>query len=209
MRRRVASAARRARQRMRAITPSAAATVAHAKRRCMTPISIVFPRRLHVASPRPAPGLVASDPPPPRLRTAARSRGTARLRGQRPLRPPSVATSNPCPGRNRVLGGMFQPGLRAWARRGDDDHGVETAPDARRPPKGRAIEADTPNGAFPIAPPGYYRIAVDQARTPFTPRRGGEATLVPANGEATDVAPDQQVVLEGSDTPQLATNAAP
>ena len=46
MRRRVASAARRARQRMRAITPSAAATVAHAKRRCMTPISIVFSRRV-------------------------------------------------------------------------------------------------------------------------------------------------------------------
>jgi len=83
------------------------------------------------------------------------------------------------------------------------------AVDARRLPQGQAIEVDTPNGAFTIDRPGYYRIDVDQDRTTFTTRRGGEATLVPANGEATDVGPDKQVVLEGSDTPQLATNAAP
>jgi len=83
------------------------------------------------------------------------------------------------------------------------------AVDVRRLPQGQAIEVDTPNGAFTIDRPGYYRIDVDQDRTTFTTRRGGEATLVPANGEATDVGPDKQVVLEGSDTPQLATNAAP
>src|SRR6266849_2682606 len=83
------------------------------------------------------------------------------------------------------------------------------AVDARRLPSGQAIEVDTPNGAFTIDHPGYYRIDVDQDRTMFSTRRGGEATLVPANGQATDIGPDQQVVLEGSDTPQLTTNAAP
>jgi len=83
------------------------------------------------------------------------------------------------------------------------------AVDARRLPQGQAIEVDTPNGAFTIERPGYYRIDVDQDRTTFSTRRGGQATLTPANGEATDVGPDKQVVLEGSDTPKLATNAAP
>src|SRR2546426_11840683 len=324
MQRRVASAARRARQRMRAITPSAAATVAHAKSRCMTPISIVFSRR--VACSKSAASAGAS------LHRTLHRRASARLRNLAALpaypgsgrfahchRPP-MATSNPCPGRNRVLGGMFQPGPRAWARRGDDDHGVETARDdgsgasrgvgrpgargrggdpagggahaatpqlhrrrglllaprrgglgprqgehsprrgrllytgdsanlevqvgpgafvragagtelgveslesdlqkfrltaghaavdVRRLPQGRAIEVDTPNGAFTIDRPGYYRIDVEQDRTTFTTRRGGEATLVPASGEATEVGPDKQVVLEGSDTPQLTTNGAP
>jgi len=67
--------------------------------------------------------------------------------------------------------------------------------DARRLPQGQAIEVDTPNGAFTIDRPGYYRIDVDQDRTTFSTRRGGQATLVPANGEATDVGPDKQVVL--------------
>ena len=83
------------------------------------------------------------------------------------------------------------------------------AVDARRLPQGQAIEVDTPNGAFTIERPGYYRIDVDQDRTTFSTRRGGQATLTPANGEATDVGPDKQVVLEGSDTPQLTANAAP
>src|SRR5213593_4723449 len=83
------------------------------------------------------------------------------------------------------------------------------AVDARRLPSGQAIEIDTPNGAFTIDRPGYYRIDVDENRTTFSTRRGGQATLVPANGEATDVGPDKQVVLEGADTPQLAMNPAP
>jgi len=115
--RRVASAARRARQRMRAITPSAAATVAHAKRRCMTPISIVFSRR--VARSKSAASAGAS------LHRTLHHRASARLRNLAALpaypgsgrfahhHHPPVTTSNPCPGRNRVLGGMFQPGPRA------------------------------------------------------------------------------------------------
>src|SRR5207247_1529867 len=83
------------------------------------------------------------------------------------------------------------------------------AVDVRRLPRGQAIEVDTPNGAFTIDHPGYYRIDVEQERTTFSTRRGGEATLVPADGEATDVGSDKQLVLEGTDTPQLSTSAAP
>jgi hypothetical protein len=83
------------------------------------------------------------------------------------------------------------------------------AVDARRLPNGQAIEIDTPNGAFTIDHAGYYRLDVDENRTTFATRRGGQATLVPANGEATDIGSDKQVVLEGTDTPQLSTNAAP
>ena len=83
------------------------------------------------------------------------------------------------------------------------------AVDARRLPSGQAIEIDTPNGAFTMDHPGYYRVDVDESRTTFSTRRGGQATLVPANGEATDVGSDKQVVLEGTDTPQLATSTAP
>jgi uncharacterized protein DUF6600 len=81
--------------------------------------------------------------------------------------------------------------------------------DVRRLPAGRAIEIDTPNGAFTIDHPGYYRVDVDENRTTFATRRGGQATLVPANGDATDIGPDKQAVLEGEDTPQIATSAAP
>src|SRR5262249_5621241 len=76
--------------------------------------------------------------------------------------------------------------------------------DVRRLPAGRAIEIDTPNGAFTIDHAGYYRVDVDDSRTTFATRRGGQATLVPANGDATEIAPDQQAVLEGEATPQIA-----
>jgi hypothetical protein len=81
--------------------------------------------------------------------------------------------------------------------------------DVRRLPRGQAIEIDTPNAAFTIDRPGYYRVDVDQNRTAFSTRRGGEAAVVPSNGEATDVGTDKQVVLEGDETPELTTSAAP
>jgi len=81
--------------------------------------------------------------------------------------------------------------------------------DARRLPGERAIEVDTPNGAFTVDHPGYYRIDVDGERTTFSTRRDGRATVVPAAGEATDIGAGRQVVLEGTDEPRLATGAAP
>ena len=67
--------------------------------------------------------------------------------------------------------------------------------DLARLPEGQAIEVDTPSAAFTIERPGYYRIDVDD-NTTFTTRNGGVATVVPAGGESTNVASDQQVVLQ-------------
>ncbi len=83
------------------------------------------------------------------------------------------------------------------------------AVDARRLHGSQAIEIDTPNGALTIDKPGYYRVDVADDKTAFTARRGGQATLVPANGDATEVAADKQVVLKGTDTPEVATAGAP
>src|SRR5439155_11727153 len=300
MRRSVARAARRARQRMRAITPSAAATVAHAKSRCMTPISIVFSRRVACSKSAASAGTRCIGPstaaPPhgcaisrhcPPTRAAAVtaswavcfSSDRARGRGEEITtmgwkrlattalallvalagRVPGAAAAipreaGPTPPRLSFTDGevsFWRPGAEDWApakvntplAAGDSlytgdaanlelqvgpsafvragagtELGLESlesdlqqfkltaghaAVDARRLPQGQAIEVDTPNGAFTIERPGYYRIDVDQDRTTFSTRRGGQATLTPANGEATDVGPDKQVVLEGSDTPQL------
>src|SRR3989442_339946 len=303
---------------MRAITPSAAATVAQAKSSCMTPISIAFSRRTAYEQVRgQRRSSVAPGPPPLRQRTAAQSRSTPRPPRQRPfsrrptpapgvtasravcLRPdlarwrgeeesttmggkrlaktalallvavvgraPGVGAAipreaGPPPPRLSSTDGevsFWRPGAEDWApakvntplAAGDSlytgdganlelqvgpsafvragagtELGVESlesdlrqfkltaghaAVDVRRLPQGQAIEVDTPNGAFTIDRPGYYRIDVDQDRTTFTTRRGGEATLVPANGEATDVGPDTEVALEASNTTKLATTAAP
>src|SRR5213080_3576358 len=291
---------------MRAITPSAAATVAQAKSSCMTPISIAFSRRTAYEQVRgQRRSFVAPDPPPLGQRTTSPNpwrRPTlapgvtasqavcfrpdlARWRGEESTtmggkrlattalallvalvgRAPGVGAAisrgaGPTPPRLSFADGevsFWRPGAEDWAPAkvntplaagdslytGDNANfelqvgpgafvragagtelGVESlesdlqqfkltsghaAVDARRLPHGQAIEVDTPNGAFTIDRPGYYRIDVEQDRTTFTTRSGGEATLVPANGEATEVGPDKQVVLEGSDTPQLATNTAP
>jgi hypothetical protein len=83
------------------------------------------------------------------------------------------------------------------------------AVDLSRLGRGQVIEVDTPNGAFTIESPGYYRVDVEEDRTTFSARRGGRATLVPADGEATDVDPDTQVVLEGAQTPKVTSSPAP
>jgi uncharacterized membrane protein YgcG len=83
------------------------------------------------------------------------------------------------------------------------------AVDAQRMTKDQAIEIDTPQGAFTMDRPGYYRIDVDDQRTTFVTRRGGRASVVPATGGEQDIAADSQVTLEGTDNPQLATARAP
>jgi hypothetical protein len=83
------------------------------------------------------------------------------------------------------------------------------AVDAQRMPKGQAIEIDTPQGAFTIDQPGYYRVDVDDQRTTFVTRRGGRASVVPASGDEQDIAADSQVTLEGTDSAKLATARAP
>jgi hypothetical protein len=80
--------------------------------------------------------------------------------------------------------------------------------DLKQIPDGQVIEVDTPNGAFTIERAGYYRVDVDDSTT-FTTRRGGAATVVPAGGETSDIDPDRQVVLEGTETTTVTSSAAP
>jgi len=87
--------------------------------------------------------------------------------------------------------------------------GGEAAVDVRQLPPGSTIEVDTPNAAFTIDRPGYYRAGVAQDSTTFTIHRGGSATMTPAGGAAAPIGADQQVVLTGTDSPQVAIGAAP
>lgn len=74
---------------------------------------------------------------------------------------------------------------------------------------GRVVEVGTPNAAFTIERPGYYRVTVDGDRTSFVARRGGRATVTPASGQAAAVATDEEVLVEGIDAPRVASYAAP
>ncbi|HEX7410402.1 MAG TPA: DUF6600 domain-containing protein [Candidatus Binatia bacterium] len=87
--------------------------------------------------------------------------------------------------------------------------GGHAALDLKALPGGQLIEVDSPNAAFTINRPGYYRVDVDENRTVFSAGRGGTATVMPAAGETTDVAENQQIILEGTETVQLNLNAAP
>ena len=82
--------------------------------------------------------------------------------------------------------------------------------DVRRLPVGHTLELATPNGAFTIERTGYYRVEVEDDATKLTARRGGLATLTPADGPAVEVAPSEQVVVAGGpEAPQIETYAAP
>jgi hypothetical protein len=82
--------------------------------------------------------------------------------------------------------------------------------DVRRLPAGHTVELATPNGAFTIERTGYYRVEVEDDATKLTSRRGGVATLSPADGPAVEVAPSEQVVVSGGpEAPQIETYAAP
>ena len=73
----------------------------------------------------------------------------------------------------------------------------------------RTVELDTPNAAFTIDHAGYYRVDVTGDRTSFITRRGGQATVAPANGQTAAIAPSEEVIIEGTDTPRVATYVAP
>jgi hypothetical protein len=74
---------------------------------------------------------------------------------------------------------------------------------------GHTIELDTPNAAFTIERPGYYRVNVTESRTSFITRRGGRATVTPATGTAAAIAPSEEVIVEGADSPLVTTYVAP
>ncbi len=80
--------------------------------------------------------------------------------------------------------------------------------DLRELTAGSALEVDTPNAAFTVERAGYYRVDVNQDSTTFGTHRGGRATMTPAGGAATPIAANQQVVVTGTSSPQVATGAA-
>ena len=87
--------------------------------------------------------------------------------------------------------------------------GGHAALDLKTLPRGQTIEVDTPNGAFTMDRPGYYRFDVDETRTAFSVRRGGTAMVMPAAGETTGLADNQQIILAGTETVQVNVYAAP
>ncbi|MFI5396177.1 MAG: DUF6600 domain-containing protein [Candidatus Binatia bacterium] len=81
--------------------------------------------------------------------------------------------------------------------------------DLRSVTAGHTVELDTPNAVFTINRTGYYRVDVDQEMTTFITRRGGNATMVPAGGQAVAIAPSEEVVVQGTDTASVGTYVAP
>ncbi len=80
--------------------------------------------------------------------------------------------------------------------------------DLRSLSAGMTVEVDTPHAAFTVEHPGYYRIEVTDENTRFTSRRGGRATVTPANGHSGAVAASEMVVVSGGDEPRLETYSA-
>jgi len=73
----------------------------------------------------------------------------------------------------------------------------------------QTVEIATPNAAFAIEHTGYYRVEVGGETTTLISRRGGRATVTTATGETSTIAASEQVVVTGSDAPQVETYAAP
>src|SRR6266481_5447308 len=81
--------------------------------------------------------------------------------------------------------------------------------DLRRLERGRTVEVDTPNAAFTIAQPGYYRVDVAGDRTSFITRRAGQATVIPSGGDPLVVTPSEELVIDGTSAPRVASYVAP
>ncbi len=87
--------------------------------------------------------------------------------------------------------------------------GGHAALDLKSLPRGTTIEVDSPNAAFTINRPGYYRVDIDETRTVFSARRGGAAMVAPAASDSLSVGDNQQVILDGTDNVQVNLTAAP
>jgi len=81
--------------------------------------------------------------------------------------------------------------------------------DLRSLERGHSVELDTPNLAATIEHAGYYRVDIDDEATTFISRRGGEASVVPAGGEAIDLGPNEEVIVKGTENPQVERYQAP
>ncbi|MBI3303869.1 MAG: hypothetical protein HYZ72_17525 [Deltaproteobacteria bacterium] len=76
----------------------------------------------------------------------------------------------------------------------------ESAVDVRELLPGHTIEVDTPQAAFTVEHPGYYRIHVERELASFIARRGG-AAIASAEGEQPMVVQaNEELVLSGTRT---------
>ena len=85
----------------------------------------------------------------------------------------------------------------------------EASLDFRTLPAGQTVEIGTPNAAFTIEQPGYYRAAIIEDATHFTTRRGGRATITTADGQFRALSPSEEVVVRGIDAPTVESYVAP
>lgn len=81
--------------------------------------------------------------------------------------------------------------------------------DLRSIEPGLTLEVATPNAAFTIERPGYYRVDVVGERTAFIARRGGRAMVTPEDGASFGIAPSEEVVIEGESHPKVSSFSAP
>jgi len=81
--------------------------------------------------------------------------------------------------------------------------------DVRSLDQHQVVEIDTPQAAFTIDHPGYYRVDVDPTQTSLITRRGGRATMTPAGGQSVAVTPSEEVVLAGAPNPSVQAYVAP
>jgi hypothetical protein len=81
--------------------------------------------------------------------------------------------------------------------------------DLRTLEPGQTVEVDTPNAAVTMAQAGYYRVEVAGERSRVVTRRDGLARVTTGSGQTVTVTPSDEVVIEGTTSPQLAVAAAP
>ena len=74
---------------------------------------------------------------------------------------------------------------------------------------GDTVEVSTPNAVFVIEHPGYYRVEVNSREAHFITRRGGEATVITADGRSLSIYPSEEIVVTAGNPVHVATYAAP
>ena len=74
---------------------------------------------------------------------------------------------------------------------------------------GHSIEVDTPNAALTIERGGYYRFNVGPQSTALITRRGGSATLTPADGQPVAISPAEEVIISADESSAPAVYSAP
>jgi hypothetical protein len=81
--------------------------------------------------------------------------------------------------------------------------------DLRALDPGETIEVGTPNAAVTIEHPGYYHVEIEGERTVVMARRGGRATVTPVTGGSLALMSSEELVIQGAESPQVASYAAP